>query len=92
MDSPSASAPVSYPAVMEQRYRSRLPAALVDLDSNFPMEDIAAAVVAGLTARGWDMHIIGAGAPAGRTAGSAAEPLPRPGVVRDACLTRNATC
>jgi hypothetical protein len=31
MDVPSASAPVSYPAVMEQRYRSRLPAALVDL-------------------------------------------------------------
>jgi hypothetical protein len=31
MDSPSASAPVSYPAVMVQRYRSRLPAALVDL-------------------------------------------------------------
>jgi hypothetical protein len=29
---------------MEQRYRSRLPAALVDLDSNIPMEDIAAAV------------------------------------------------
>jgi hypothetical protein len=28
MDMPSASAPVSYPAVMEQRYRSRLPAAL----------------------------------------------------------------
>lgn len=31
MDSPSAPAPVSYPAVMVQRYRSRLPAALVDL-------------------------------------------------------------
>src|SRR5579863_5019128 len=31
MDSPSASAPVSYPAVMVQRCRSRLPAALVDL-------------------------------------------------------------
>ena len=31
MDSPSASAPVSYPAVMEQRSRSRLPAALGDL-------------------------------------------------------------
>ena len=31
MDSPSASPPVSYPAVMEQRYRSRMPAALVDL-------------------------------------------------------------
>ena len=31
MDSPSASAPVSYRAVMVQRYRSRLPAALVDL-------------------------------------------------------------
>jgi hypothetical protein len=31
MDTPSASAPVSYPAVMEQRYRSRLPAALGDL-------------------------------------------------------------
>jgi hypothetical protein len=31
MDSLSASAPVSYPAVLEQRYRSRLPAALVDL-------------------------------------------------------------
>jgi hypothetical protein len=29
MDVPSA--PVSYPAVMEQRYRSRLPAALGDL-------------------------------------------------------------
>jgi hypothetical protein len=31
MDSPSASAPVSYPAVMVLRYRSRLPAALGDL-------------------------------------------------------------
>jgi hypothetical protein len=31
MDALSASAPVSYPAVMEQRYRSKLPAALVDL-------------------------------------------------------------
>lgn len=31
MDSASASAPVSYPAVMEQRYRGRLPAALGDL-------------------------------------------------------------
>ena len=31
MDVPSASAPVSYPTVMEQRYRSRLPAALMDL-------------------------------------------------------------
>jgi hypothetical protein len=31
MDAPSASAPVSYAAVMEQRYRSRLPAALGDL-------------------------------------------------------------
>ena len=31
MDVQSASAPVSYPAVMEQRYRSRLPAALIDL-------------------------------------------------------------
>ena len=31
MDSPSAPAPVSYPAVMEQRYRSRLPAALIEL-------------------------------------------------------------
>src|SRR5579859_3555574 len=31
MDTPSVSAPVSYPAVMEQRYRSRLPAALVEL-------------------------------------------------------------
>jgi len=31
MDAPSASAPVSYPAVMEQRYRGRVPAALGDL-------------------------------------------------------------
>jgi hypothetical protein len=31
MDVPSASAQVSYPAVMEQRYRSRLPAALIEL-------------------------------------------------------------
>jgi hypothetical protein len=31
MDVPSASAPVSYPAVIEQRYRSRLPAALIEL-------------------------------------------------------------
>ena len=31
MDVSSASAPVSYPTVMEQRYRSRLPAALIDL-------------------------------------------------------------
>ena len=31
MDAPSAPAPVSYPAVMKQRYRSRLPAALGDL-------------------------------------------------------------
>jgi hypothetical protein len=31
MGTPSASAPVSYPAVMEQRYRGRLPAALGDL-------------------------------------------------------------
>jgi hypothetical protein len=31
MDVPSASAPVSYPSVMEQRYRSRLPAALIEL-------------------------------------------------------------
>ena len=31
MHAPSAPAPVSYPAVMEQRYRSRLPAALGDL-------------------------------------------------------------
>jgi hypothetical protein len=31
MDASSTSAPVSYPAVMEQRYRSRLPAALGDL-------------------------------------------------------------
>jgi hypothetical protein len=31
MDIPSASAPVSYPAVIEQRYRRRLPAALGDL-------------------------------------------------------------
>jgi hypothetical protein len=31
MDVSSTSAPVSYPAVMEQRYRSRLPATLGDL-------------------------------------------------------------
>jgi hypothetical protein len=31
MDTPSASAPVSYPGVMEQRYRNTLPAALGDL-------------------------------------------------------------
>jgi hypothetical protein len=31
MDSPSAPAPVSHPAVMEQRYSSRLPAALIQL-------------------------------------------------------------
>ena len=31
MDAPSAPPPGSYPAVMEQRYRSRLPAALGDL-------------------------------------------------------------
>jgi len=31
----------------------------VATDSDIPMEDIAAAVVAGLTARGWDMRIIG---------------------------------
>lgn len=31
----------------------------VATDSDIPMEDIAAAVVAGLTARGWDMCIIG---------------------------------
>src|ERR1700747_852668 len=31
MDGAPASAPVSYPAVMEQRYRSRLPAGLGDL-------------------------------------------------------------
>lgn len=31
MDTPSAWAPVSYPAVMEQRYRSRLPTTLGDL-------------------------------------------------------------
>jgi len=31
MEAPFASAPVSYPAVMEQRYRGRLPAALGDL-------------------------------------------------------------
>jgi hypothetical protein len=108
MDVPSASASVSYPAVMKQRYRSRLPAALIDLamnlnalhrrrmqdvleignslplvitggyavqahqlvdrlsrdidvatDSDIPMENITAAGVAGLTARGWDMYIIG---------------------------------
>jgi hypothetical protein len=31
----------------------------VATDSGIPMEDIAAAVVAGLTARGWDVRIIG---------------------------------
>src|SRR5580658_10451331 len=31
MDTPSASTQVSYPAVMEQRYRRSLPAALIDL-------------------------------------------------------------
>jgi hypothetical protein len=31
MDVPSVSAPVSYAAVIEQRYRSRLPAALIDI-------------------------------------------------------------
>jgi predicted nucleotidyltransferase component of viral defense system len=31
----------------------------VATDSDIPMEDIAAAVVAGLTARGWDMHTVG---------------------------------
>ena len=31
----------------------------VATDSDIPMEDIAAAIVAGLTARGWDMHIVG---------------------------------
>ena len=31
----------------------------VATDSDIPMEDIAAAVVAGLTARGWEMHIVG---------------------------------
>jgi hypothetical protein len=31
----------------------------VATDSDIPMEDIAAAVVAGLTARGWDIHLIG---------------------------------
>jgi Nucleotidyl transferase AbiEii toxin, Type IV TA system len=31
----------------------------VATDSNIPMEDVAAAIVAGLTARGLDMHIIG---------------------------------
>ena len=31
----------------------------VATDSGIPMEDITAAVVAGLTTRGWDMHIIG---------------------------------
>jgi hypothetical protein len=31
MGTPAASTPVSYPAVMEQRYRTRLPAALGDL-------------------------------------------------------------
>jgi hypothetical protein len=31
----------------------------VATDSDIPMEDIAAAIVAGLTARGWDIHIVG---------------------------------
>jgi len=31
----------------------------VATDSDTPMEDIAAALVVGLTARGWDMHIVG---------------------------------
>jgi hypothetical protein len=31
----------------------------VATDSDIPMEDIVTAVVAGLTARGWDIHIIG---------------------------------
>jgi hypothetical protein len=31
----------------------------VATDSDIPMEDIAAAILAGLTARGWDIHIVG---------------------------------
>ena len=38
----------------------------VATDSDIPMEDIAAAVVAGLTARGWDMHIVGVDARSAR--------------------------
>ena len=31
----------------------------VATDSDIPMDDIAAAILAGLTARGWDIHIVG---------------------------------
>jgi hypothetical protein len=31
----------------------------VATDSDIPMDDIPAAIVAGLTARGWDIHIVG---------------------------------
>ena len=31
----------------------------VGTDSDIPMEDISAAIVAGLTARGWDIQIVG---------------------------------
>jgi hypothetical protein len=37
MDAPPASAPVSYPAVMKQRYRGRLPAALGGAQHNLDL-------------------------------------------------------
>jgi hypothetical protein len=45
---------------MRLRHRDR-PSRDLDVatDSDIPMEDIAAAIVAGLTARGWDIYIIG---------------------------------